>query len=1518
MNNNRFDSSEPVKDDDTVDAHIDANFQLPPMDETPLPSSQKSIRLGRDGKEYYLAVSIASGSSGIVWIAVDEAGQVFAVKEVKANPTESELVSELAPTKDLRDRGNSSFNSRLSLTEIFTLAISRGTHVAEIVDFGRSPGSGYFMVMPFYPQNLSGYLASKKSRSDLSLGEVASLFIQIAEGIQSLHLNSVNGELQPIVHRDLKPNNVFVDDNGDAKVGDLGLAIELKANAAPIFAADFCGTPKYAAPEQFPDSKRELTTAIDVWSIGVMLYEAVAGRDLFTGDLISVQTQIWGFDDNKILESSFENGRKLIRIAKSCLKQQPADRPSISELIDALKVAAKEEKGVVRDTYKSLENRMSRTRLLAITTTVLFALAFFALGIVWKNNSDLRILKKQNLDTIVELESSKQQLAAANSENKSNWQNLQQALSEEEKIKTRLNQELELKSSLIGDLQSSNYRLSINTTKSLSKIGEWTRAQAVLAEIPTNRSGWDVDWLRSQIPVPKREVHFKHHGGVATACLSSDGKRIYSFGFDGRLVMTELKGKQDQKIVLSGRKNPIIQRESIWMEGLWGAEPCFSGMVELDGKIFAVGFGIRESTGVLKSIDVETSEVTTLAKLEARPTCLARLSNNTIIVGLTTGLIAVYDVEKQKVNYIGESSSPILSFAHAGEDFLFIGREDGRISYLKSGVEKPASSIPGSAIWSLDFDERSSRLIVASNNSVPQVFSWSDSELKEVLSLSHPEKSLGFHSVAFSDDGDRIVGGSSDGRFVEWSTQTGSVSGVFDDQFTSMIDQLLPSLPSCFQRRTVLVAKDKEGNYLSAGADGSVKTIQVSKPKLIKSNKFESGSLFTFTGKPQRIWVAEENGELSIVRTRGWERVAKIQAHQHPIRLLANSENGSIATVSGDRDVRFWTATDSAIRSLHSDYQASHRILDVCLSPSGDRLAVFTDNREICIHNFRAENNDVVIATSLDFQQRPHKNVCCFDSSGNYLAIFGSGQSLEVYDCRTGALESQYVHGLSGLGGSQILADHFQSKSFIFGNVDGFVSLTNPKIEKRSFYNPVVALGCTKAMTKKDKVRIAAANSSGTIRILRYTDCVPIINLQSAYASLTNPIVSIEFSSDGRALMAGHENGQVQIWDISHNNTAQFLGSYESETQLQKSCVSLSGPNFQSDSSTIFVQPKNIWIDQFGTTRFAGYRLITETQAEIVVGYNDGRKEKVNVVEVAQISKQFRAGQIAHSLSFCSIAPGESILSYRIANNVWSGPLIFRNGKIENGGGIKWQPPQSIFDPKLSNSGFYSGHGKSKIGLPMILHFDFGYFQHVCAFQQQDGSWLQKPIGVQGDGFNAIYRFNPGDSSLHCVFRANPVNNGIRLPFYERINPANGSVATRVPLSKSTGCLVQDLQIMPNGDAKIAIVDQNSTDGFSFRILTISDGNIVSNQVALGDSLAKDFELLSEMHVDDSGEISFVCRDGRRVLLYRQDGQNWRITQLEGDIQFARFFEFEGVTKLKLFVASKTSGRLDVLSVTPN
>ena len=155
---------------------------------------------------------------------------------------------------------------RAFLREQHILARLQHPHVAQLLDAGFTPTGTPFLALEFVAgDNLVRHAQGR----GLATRERLALFVDVCAAVEHAHRNL-------IVHRDLKPSNVLVSADGQVKLVDFGIAKLLTGDGEPTRTLARRMTRAYAAPEQL--SGDAATTAIDVYALGVMLAELLAGN----------------------------------------------------------------------------------------------------------------------------------------------------------------------------------------------------------------------------------------------------------------------------------------------------------------------------------------------------------------------------------------------------------------------------------------------------------------------------------------------------------------------------------------------------------------------------------------------------------------------------------------------------------------------------------------------------------------------------------------------------------------------------------------------------------------------------------------------------------------------------------------------------------------------------------------------------------------------------------------------------------------------------------------------------------------------------------------------------------------------------------------------------------------------------------------------------------------------------------------------------------------------------------------
>jgi serine/threonine protein kinase/Tol biopolymer transport system component len=151
-------------------------------------------------------------------------------------------------------------------------------NICTIYEVGETADGQLYLAMPCYDGET---LRRRLESGPLPVDEAVDVAAQVARGLAKAHR-------QGIVHRDIKPANLIVTSDGVVKILDFGIA-KLAGAAALTRTGSTLGTPAYMSPEQMKG--QEVDARSDLWSLGVVLYEMLAGRRPFPGDHESVVRQ---------------------------------------------------------------------------------------------------------------------------------------------------------------------------------------------------------------------------------------------------------------------------------------------------------------------------------------------------------------------------------------------------------------------------------------------------------------------------------------------------------------------------------------------------------------------------------------------------------------------------------------------------------------------------------------------------------------------------------------------------------------------------------------------------------------------------------------------------------------------------------------------------------------------------------------------------------------------------------------------------------------------------------------------------------------------------------------------------------------------------------------------------------------------------------------------------------------------------------------------------------------------------
>ena len=188
-----------------------------------------------------------------------------------------------------------------------------------VYEVGEHEGQHYFSMKLVE----GGSLASRGRQSPKA---AARLVVAVARAVHHAHQRGV-------LHRDLKPANVLLDREGRPHVTDFGLARRLCGGAATLASGAVIGTPAYMAPEQ-ARAEKGVTVAADVYGLGAVLYELLAGRPPFVGDdPLEVLARVMSEEPARprLLNSAVD--RDLETVCLKCLEKDARQRYGSAEAV---------------------------------------------------------------------------------------------------------------------------------------------------------------------------------------------------------------------------------------------------------------------------------------------------------------------------------------------------------------------------------------------------------------------------------------------------------------------------------------------------------------------------------------------------------------------------------------------------------------------------------------------------------------------------------------------------------------------------------------------------------------------------------------------------------------------------------------------------------------------------------------------------------------------------------------------------------------------------------------------------------------------------------------------------------------------------------------------------------------------------------------------------------------------------------------------------------------------------------
>lgn len=268
--------------------------------------------IGQTISHYRIVEKLGEGGMGTVYIAEDTVlGRRVAIKTLNAGRTEK----------------GAHFRSRF-LREARSVSALSHPHIATIHDYGETPEGQPYIVMELVKGETLGELMLTER---LTIPRALEIIEQVAGALAEAHRHG-------IVHRDIKPSNVAIDHRGEVKVLDFGLAKQVNPDTLEVTDPErqtllhsqtqegvVVGTPMYLSPEQALGV--EIDARSDLFSLGTLLYECIAGKPPFDGvSRVEICTKVIRDDPPPPSQFNSDVNARLDHITLKALAKKPDDR----------------------------------------------------------------------------------------------------------------------------------------------------------------------------------------------------------------------------------------------------------------------------------------------------------------------------------------------------------------------------------------------------------------------------------------------------------------------------------------------------------------------------------------------------------------------------------------------------------------------------------------------------------------------------------------------------------------------------------------------------------------------------------------------------------------------------------------------------------------------------------------------------------------------------------------------------------------------------------------------------------------------------------------------------------------------------------------------------------------------------------------------------------------------------------------------------------------------------------------